>query len=62
MGEDVPANALSEPVITMAPVSLSASSFRSASFNSRKSGVLRALRAFGRFNVTVIIELVPASL
>jgi hypothetical protein len=47
------AKARSEPVRTIAPVSGEASSFRRASLSSRKRGVLRALRALGRWSVTV---------
>ena len=46
-----PANALSLPVRTNAPISLSASSSATASFNSSKRGVLRAFRALGRLSV-----------
>lgn len=48
-----PAKALSEPVITTAPMSLSDSNLRSASLISTRRGVHKALSAFGRFNVTV---------
>lgn len=48
----IPANAFSLPVSTMAPVVLSSSNFRSASFNSTKTADERALRALGRLRVT----------
>ncbi len=51
MCNDVPANAFSEPVRTMAPTELSESASFMASFNSRKSGELSAFKAFGRLSV-----------
>jgi len=45
------AKAFSDPVITIAPVSLSPSSLLRASFSSRKRGVQSAFKALGRCNV-----------
>jgi len=47
------AKAFSLPVRTTAPVEVSESSFRRASFSSLKRGVQRAFRALGRLRVTV---------
>ena len=48
---DVPAKALSDPVMTMAPTFTSSSAFFNASFNSINKAEFRAFNAFGRFNV-----------
>ena len=48
---DVPAKALSDPVITIAPTFASSSAFFNASFNSTNKAEFRAFNAFGRFNV-----------
>ena len=47
----VPAKALSDPVMTIAPTSASSSAFFSASFNSMNKAEFKAFNAFGRFNV-----------
>lgn len=49
---DIPAKAFSLPVITMAPMSLSASYLFRASLSSAMRVEERALRALGRFRVT----------
>jgi len=46
----VPAKALSEPVMTMAPTFASSSAFFNASFNSMNKAEFKAFNAFGRFN------------
>jgi len=48
---DVPAKALSDPVITIAPTFASSSAFFNASFSSMNKAEFRAFNAFGRFNV-----------
>jgi hypothetical protein len=48
---NVPAKALSDPVITIAPTFTSSSAFFNASFNSTTKAEFRAFNAFGRFNV-----------
>jgi len=48
---NVPAKALSDPVITIAPTSESSSAFLNASFNSMNKAEFKAFNAFGRFNV-----------
>jgi hypothetical protein len=50
------AKALVEPVRTRAPMDGSASSVRRAELSSLKRGVLRALRALGRWSVTGEME------
>ena len=47
-----PANAFSDPVMTIAPISLSASIKRRASFSSAISAMLSALSALGLLSVT----------
>jgi hypothetical protein len=51
---EIPAKALSLPVMMMAPISLLSSYLESASLISLKSGLERALRALGRLRVTVV--------
>lgn len=51
--DELPAKAFSLPVMIMAPISLSSSYLVRASFSSRKSGLDRALRAFGLLRVTI---------
>lgn len=51
-GWDIPAKALSFPVITMAPVFLSSSNWRRALFNSANRAEDRAFHALGLFRVT----------
>jgi hypothetical protein len=46
-----PANAFSEPVMTIAPTVGSASTFSSSAFSSRMRPSQSALRAFGRLSV-----------
>ena len=48
---DVPANALSDPVNTTAPIPVSFSASSNALLISSKSGVLSALSALGLFSV-----------
>ena len=48
---DVPAKALSDPVMTMAPTLPSSSAFFNASVNSMNKAEFKAFNAFGRFNV-----------
>jgi hypothetical protein len=50
----VPANALSLPVRTIAPMSWSSSYFFRASLSSTKRGLDKAFNAFGLFRVTVL--------
>ena len=50
--QDIPANAFSLPVKTIAPILSSSSSLRRASLSSSNNGELKALRAFGRLSVT----------
>jgi hypothetical protein len=52
----LPAKALSFPVRTMAPISLSSSYFFKASLSSTNKALERALRALGRFRVTVPVS------
>ena len=48
---NVPAKALSDPVMTMAPTLASSSAFFNASFSSMNNAEFRAFNAFGRFKV-----------
>ena len=48
---NVPAKALSDPVITMAPTFGSSSAFFTASLNSTNKAEFKAFNAFGRFSV-----------
>jgi hypothetical protein len=48
---NVPAKALSDPVMTIAPTFVSSSAFFNASFSSANKAEFKAFNAFGRFNV-----------
>ena len=48
---NVPAKALSDPVMTIAPTFASSSAFFNASFSSMNKAEFKAFNAFGRFNV-----------
>ena len=48
---NVPAKALSEPVMTIVPTFASSSAFFNASFSSMNKAEFRAFNAFGRFSV-----------